>query len=178
MPTGCAKVCGRGILMNRFALILFALLAGTFAQAETYADAYGLGTYAAKPSKGGGLGDLLHISAALVKANGSPATRVLGREVVQVAIQASRAAERPSIKVRLRCKLSFTDADNTDTPGTEGVCFDGEVRAGQSVPLTVKLKFRGSAKDPQATYGVSVEVRDEISGESVSLMPTWGWAGP
>ncbi len=168
----------RGMVMNRFALVLAVLLAATAAQAETYADAYGLGNYKADPSKGGGLGDLLHISAALVKADGSPAMQVQGREVVRLSLQATRAADRASVKVQLRCTVYFTDANSDHSPGTGGICFDGEVGAGQSVPLNLRFKFRGSAKDPTATYGVGVSIWDEISGETVDLMPTWGWAGP
>lgn len=162
--------------MRALALILCAALAAP-ALAETYGDAYGLGDHPAVPVTGGTLGDLVHVSAALVKADGSPAESVAPGEVVSVALSVQRAADRPAVKLRLHCTLYFTNADNDDSPGTEGPCLNAEVGGGETVPLNVRLKFRGSPEDRPETYGVGIEVKDEISGETLSLMPTWGWEG-
>lgn len=162
--------------MRALALVIFAALAAP-AAAETYGDAYGLGDHPAAPVQGGGLGDLVHVTAELLKADGSPADRVAAGEVVSVRLTVSRAADRPAVQLRLHCTLYFTNADNEDSPGTEGTCLDAKVGGGETVVLNVRLKFRGSAEDRPETYGVGVEVKDEISGEALSLMPTWTWEG-
>lgn len=152
-------------------------LAPVWAGAETYADAYGLGDHPAQPATGAGLGSIAHVSARLEKADGRPADHVRGREIVHLRLEVARAMDRASVTLDLTCRAVFTDADNKDSPAAEGDCFRGRLAPGLPVPLDLALAFRGNPDDPPATYGVEVTVKDRISGETVQIMPTWGWEG-
>ena len=158
---------------------ILALGFGVTALAETFVDANGLGNHTPAPQVVQKIDDELSVRARIVHdATGKIATNAVGEEMLRLELTFTTvdgAADRP---IRFRCRVTFLHA-NGESPDIEkaGICYKGHLADGIGGyhRFAVNLRFQMKNTDPQGTSGVQIDLKEEHSGLTKVLVPTYGW---
>lgn len=160
-------------------LLATALVAGA-GLAETEAASWGIGISPADPMDETSLGEGIEVTAVLInERTGEPAAVVDRAETIRLITTMKAPPDGPDRPLRLTCAVEFVSVDGIRTGGTEGVCFNGTLRAGSARPQTLNLTFRfkPSPDDLAGTAGIKLHLWDDVSGDEAILVPTYDWTG-
>ena len=183
----CSRRISSGITdfprdFRRKTLLMSAILALGFSatvRAETFVDANGLGNHTPAPQDIQKIDDELSVRARIVHdKSGKLADNAVGEEMLRLELTFTTvdgAADRP---IRFRCRVTFLHA-NGESPDIEkaGICYKGHLADGIGGyhRFAVNLRFQMKNTDPQGTSGVQIELKEEHSGLTKVLVPTYGW---
>ncbi len=165
--------------MIRAALVLsLAALAGPVA-AETYSEAYGLGTAEPHPEAEGDLRDGIRLMAILQDRKHNRMPVVTSKQPVYVQLYVQTPAVSAPATLKLFCEYVFVDAIEEKTWLKDGAaCADELVATGGGwAALGKPFKFYPEAKDPSGTSAVNIAVREVSTDSYLELSPTFDWQG-
>jgi len=126
--------------------------------------------------------DRIRMGARIVTSqDGAPAAEVATTDWLRLELGFITSADVAHGKVRLRCDTSFAGPDGAGAQTVRSApCWQGDLAevAGKWVPMPdANLRFHPERTDPNGRWFVRVVVRDDVTGHTATLTPSYTWTG-
>ena len=178
MRTAFAKVCGRGIWMNKWLQALVLTCLPVFVAAETIQEAYGLGNANPVPAEWTKIDEILSVRVQILDAStGKLIEEAKIGQKLRIGVDFYIQPGAEDRDITLECSIYFYDANGDDDgPDVDDQpCYQGRLLDGleQFRPVDAGFVFRPKMGSALGTWAAVVRVQDTVPGNGISVAPTF-----